>query len=46
LVYQLGAVADAVLEQTVELYHVPSDGGLPPGFAAWQAHTTRAMRAR
>ncbi len=40
--YQQGAVADAVLEQTVELYNVPRDdldaGSLTARLAAWQAH--------
>jgi hypothetical protein len=40
--YQQGAVAEAVLEQTVELYNVPKNdldaGSLTARLAAWQAH--------
>jgi hypothetical protein len=40
--YQQGAVAEAVLEQTVEVYNVPKNdldaGSLTARLAAWQAH--------
>jgi hypothetical protein len=40
--YQQGAVAEAVLEQTVQLYNIPNadiDGGkLVADLSAWQAH--------